>query len=119
LIPELAEKLNAMSESIDVWLRRYMRTGARFDPVDWARKAMWWTKGSMTFKEAYEVSDIISRGYISHIDGIIIPENRKDFEHLGHSSSRFKPDEAFELPNCSRLRYLFCCYCFSCRAWNS
>jgi hypothetical protein len=37
-----------------VWAKRAWRTGARFDTVEWARKASFFTMGSMTFKEAYE-----------------------------------------------------------------
>lgn len=31
-----------------------MKQGSRFDAEDWARKAQWITKGSLTFLEAYE-----------------------------------------------------------------
>lgn len=54
LVPELADKLTACEDSILVWLRRFIRTGARFDTLQWARKATFWTRGSMTFREAYE-----------------------------------------------------------------
>ncbi|KAH9049590.1 patatin-domain-containing protein [Lactarius hengduanensis] len=53
LVPELANKINACEESINVWATRFWKTGARFDSVDWARKACWFTFGSMTFREAY------------------------------------------------------------------
>jgi predicted acylesterase/phospholipase RssA len=33
---------------------RAWRTGARFDTIEWARKASFFTLGSMTFKEAFE-----------------------------------------------------------------
>lgn len=54
LVPALASKITACSEPFKVWFPRWWRTGARFDSVDWARKCSWFTKGSMTFREAYE-----------------------------------------------------------------
>ena len=54
LVPALAGKINACSEPLSVWLRRWWKTGARFDSVDWARQCAWWSHGSMTFREAYE-----------------------------------------------------------------
>ncbi|KAF7563192.1 hypothetical protein G7046_g940 [Stylonectria norvegica] len=54
LVPALAERINACGESFMVWLPRWWKTGARFDSVDWARRCSWWTRGSMTFREAYE-----------------------------------------------------------------
>ncbi|KAI8634890.1 lipase [Xylariaceae sp. FL1651] len=54
LIPALAHKINACSEPITTWFMRWWKTGARFDSVDWARQASWWSRGSMTFREAYE-----------------------------------------------------------------
>lgn len=54
LIPALAHKLTACREPISTWLPRWWRTGARFDSVDWAKQMGWWTRGSMTFREAYE-----------------------------------------------------------------
>ena len=36
------------------WFNRWRQTGARYDSVDWARRAAWFTRGSMTFKEAYQ-----------------------------------------------------------------
>ncbi|KAF8914659.1 acyl transferase/acyl hydrolase/lysophospholipase [Mucidula mucida] len=53
LIPELAERLTACDEPFSVWGKRLWETGARFDSVTWARKSTWFTRGSMTFKEAY------------------------------------------------------------------
>lgn len=53
LVPELANKINACQEPFNVWATRVWKTGARFDAVDWARKACWFTFGSMTFREAY------------------------------------------------------------------
>ncbi|KAG2152274.1 patatin-domain-containing protein [Suillus cothurnatus] len=43
LVPELAQKLTAS----------FLATGARFDSVTWARKCTFFTRGSMTFREAY------------------------------------------------------------------
>lgn len=54
LVPALASKITACSESFTTWFWRWYRTGARFDSVDWARQCAWWTHGSMTFREAYE-----------------------------------------------------------------
>ena len=38
LVPELAHKLTACEEPFEVWLKRFWKTGARFDSVTWARK---------------------------------------------------------------------------------
>ncbi|KFA55815.1 hypothetical protein S40293_01889 [Stachybotrys chartarum IBT 40293] len=54
LVPALAQRINACSEPASVWLPRWWKTGARFDSVDWAARCSWWTRGSMTFREAYE-----------------------------------------------------------------
>ncbi|KAK4247722.1 acyl transferase/acyl hydrolase/lysophospholipase [Corynascus novoguineensis] len=54
LVPALAHRITACREPIAVWFRRWWKTGARFDSVDWARQCAWWTRGSMTFREAYE-----------------------------------------------------------------
>ncbi|KAI0486898.1 lipase [Xylaria cf. heliscus] len=54
LIPALAHNIKACSEPITTWFPRWWKTGARFDSVDWARQASWWSRGSMTFREAYE-----------------------------------------------------------------
>ncbi|GME86086.1 unnamed protein product [Ambrosiozyma monospora] len=55
LTPKLAKNINACGDDPwYVWMYRWWRTGARFDPVDWARKAQWWTLGSTTFQECYE-----------------------------------------------------------------
>ncbi|ORX37891.1 acyl transferase/acyl hydrolase/lysophospholipase [Kockovaella imperatae] len=54
LVPRLADKITACSEPFTVWFRRFRKTGARFDSVEWAKKAMFFTGGSLTFKEAYE-----------------------------------------------------------------
>ena len=54
LVPALAHRLTACEEPITVWFRRWWKTGARFDSIDWAKKCSWWCRGSMTFREAYE-----------------------------------------------------------------
>ncbi|KAM0745772.1 patatin-domain-containing protein [Meredithblackwellia eburnea MCA 4105] len=54
LVPELADRITACEEPFRVWAARAWKTGARFDTIDWARKASFFTMGSMTFKEAYE-----------------------------------------------------------------
>ncbi|KAG8907025.1 hypothetical protein FRB99_005545 [Tulasnella sp. 403] len=56
LVPELADKITGCEETISVWAKRVWRTGARFDPVDWARKGAFFTRGSLTFREAYELT---------------------------------------------------------------
>ncbi len=54
LVPALADRITACDESIAVWGRRFLATGARFDTVAWAEKSMFFTMGSMTFRECYE-----------------------------------------------------------------
>ncbi|KAK3190984.1 hypothetical protein K4F52_002933 [Lecanicillium sp. MT-2017a] len=54
LIPALSTRINACREPMSVWFPRWWKTGARFDSVDWAARCSWWTRGSMTFREAYE-----------------------------------------------------------------
>ncbi|GAA5968070.1 hypothetical protein JCM3765_003572 [Sporobolomyces pararoseus] len=54
LNPELADRITACSESTLTWLKRVYKTGARFDTLEWAKKASWFTLGSMTFREAFE-----------------------------------------------------------------
>ncbi|KAG7575453.1 hypothetical protein FFLO_00272 [Filobasidium floriforme] len=54
LVPELADRITACEDSLLVWLKRVWKTGARFSPVEWAKKATFFTRGSMTFREAYE-----------------------------------------------------------------
>ncbi|KAG7096913.1 hypothetical protein E1B28_004317 [Marasmius oreades] len=53
LVPELANRITACEDPISVWARRAWKTGARFDSVLWARKATFFTLGSLTFAEAY------------------------------------------------------------------
>lgn len=54
LVPALAHKIDACKEPFGTWIMRWWRTGARFDSVDWAKRCSWWSRGSMTFREAYE-----------------------------------------------------------------
>ncbi|KAF9428365.1 hypothetical protein BGZ94_002627 [Podila epigama] len=54
LVPKLAHKFTACADNIFTWLPRFIHRGSRFDAEDWARKAQWVTKGSLTFLEAYE-----------------------------------------------------------------
>lgn len=54
LVPALAHRITACHDSFWVWFRRWRQTGARFDSVDWAKRCAWFTRGSMTFKEAYQ-----------------------------------------------------------------
>jgi predicted acylesterase/phospholipase RssA len=53
LVPKLHAKISACHDSTATWVRRWWRTGARFDSIDWACRCCWFTRGSMTFKEAY------------------------------------------------------------------
>ncbi|WOO77576.1 Patatin-like phospholipase domain-containing protein [Vanrija pseudolonga] len=54
--PELARKLCAFDDPPLASLKRWWDTGARYSAYDWARKAMFFTRGSLTFKEAYELT---------------------------------------------------------------
>lgn len=66
--PELADKITACEEPFTTWGKRWWETGARFDAILWARKvrltlpvvansqSMFMTRGSLTFKEAYELT---------------------------------------------------------------
>jgi len=54
LVPALAARITACSDPFTTWIPRWWKTGARFDSVEWARKSSWFTRGSMTFREAYE-----------------------------------------------------------------
>ena len=53
LVPALAHRITACHDDVLTWIKRWYRTGARFDSVDWARRCSWFTRGSMTFREAY------------------------------------------------------------------
>lgn len=54
LNPELARRINICQGSWAQKFTRYIRTGALFDSQEWCKEAMWFCKGSLTFKEAYE-----------------------------------------------------------------
>ena len=54
LVPELAHKIKACHDGFTTWVRRWWRTGARFDTMDWAEQCSWFCRGSTTFREAYE-----------------------------------------------------------------
>ncbi|TIA98977.1 hypothetical protein E3P77_03727 [Wallemia ichthyophaga] len=54
VITELADKIKACEDSFSVWFPRWWRTGARFDTIAWAEKSMFFTRGTMTFQDAYE-----------------------------------------------------------------
>ncbi|KAK2785635.1 hypothetical protein FQN52_008322 [Onygenales sp. PD_12] len=54
LVPALAHKITACHDPFQTWIKRWWRTGARFDAVDWAEKCSWFCKGSTTFLEAYQ-----------------------------------------------------------------
>lgn len=54
LVPALALRIRACREPFSTWIRRWWRTGARFDTLDWALQCSWFCRGSMTFREAYE-----------------------------------------------------------------
>lgn len=54
LVPSLAYRIRASTDSFLTWFRRWWRTGARFDSVEWARQSSWFCRGSTTFREAYE-----------------------------------------------------------------
>lgn len=75
LVPELADRITACEEPISVWLPRVFRTGARFDALQWASKSMFFTRGSLTFREAHELT-----GKILNIS--VIPSDRHSPAHL-------------------------------------
>lgn len=53
--PEIADKIDLLSgDPFSVWFKRWWKTGARYDPIAWARTCEWWTMGSTTFKESLE-----------------------------------------------------------------
>ena len=54
LVPALASKITACQDDFRTWFRRFRHTGARFDALDWARHCSWFTRGSLTFREAYQ-----------------------------------------------------------------
>lgn len=54
LVPALAYRIRACHEGFATWIRRWWKTGARFDTLDWAKQCSWFCRGSTTFREAYE-----------------------------------------------------------------
>lgn len=38
IVPRLADKITACSDSFTVWFKRFLKTGARFSSVEWAEK---------------------------------------------------------------------------------
>lgn len=54
LVPALAHRIKASQDSTYTWMKRWYQTGARFDAVQWGKACAWMTRGSMTFKEAYQ-----------------------------------------------------------------
>ena len=54
LVPELANKIKFVHDSLIAHIARYATTGAFFDSDHWCRLALWFCRGSLTFKEAYE-----------------------------------------------------------------
>lgn len=54
LVPALAHRIKASQDSTLTWMKRWYKTGARFDAVQWGKGCSWMTRGSMTFKEAYQ-----------------------------------------------------------------
>ena len=54
LVPALAHRITACHDDTITWIKRWYKTGARFDSLDWAKKCAWMTRGSMTFREAYQ-----------------------------------------------------------------
>ncbi|KAI8997698.1 acyl transferase/acyl hydrolase/lysophospholipase [Pilobolus umbonatus] len=54
LRPELAQRINICAGSWGTRLKSLATTGALFDATAWCKEAMWFCKGSVTFKEAYE-----------------------------------------------------------------
>ena len=54
LVPALAHRITACHDPLSVWFRRWWRTGARFDSVDWAKRCSWFCRGSLTFLEAFQ-----------------------------------------------------------------
>lgn len=54
LNPELAQRIRICQDSWPKKMTRFVTTGALFDSEQWCREAMWFCKGSLTFKEAFE-----------------------------------------------------------------
>ncbi|KAF9652224.1 patatin-domain-containing protein [Thelephora ganbajun] len=69
LVPQLANRITACEEPFSVWFKRFWTTGARFDTLAWAKKCTFFTRGSLTFREAY-----LRTGRILNIS--VIPADR-------------------------------------------
>jgi len=69
LVPQLANRITACDEPFRVWFRRFWSKGARFDSIQLARKCTFFTRGSLTFREAY-----VRTGRILNIS--VIPADR-------------------------------------------
>ena len=54
LVPALAQRIRICQDPWFTKLKRYATLGALFDCEQWCREAMWFCRGSLTFKEAYE-----------------------------------------------------------------
>lgn len=54
LVPALAHHIRVCADSFHVWIRRWYRTGARFDSLNMALESSWFCRGSTTFLEAYQ-----------------------------------------------------------------
>ncbi|CEP17561.1 hypothetical protein [Parasitella parasitica] len=54
LNPELSCRIRICQDSWPTKLYRFVSQGSLFDAEQWCREAMWFCKGSLTFKEAYE-----------------------------------------------------------------
>ena len=54
MVPALADRITACEESIKVWSKRVWKEGARFDTLQFAEKAQWFCRGSLTFMEAFK-----------------------------------------------------------------
>ncbi|WFD19765.1 hypothetical protein MCAP1_002001 [Malassezia caprae] len=54
LVPDLARHITGCDDPMHVWMYRMYLTGARFDAIKWARQVQFFTRGSMTFREAFE-----------------------------------------------------------------
>ena len=56
LVPALAHRIKACREPFSITARRWWRTGAQFDSIDWARRCAWFCRGDLTFLEAYQLT---------------------------------------------------------------
>jgi len=54
LVPALTHRITLCHDSVMTWVIRWYKTGARFDAVDAGRRLAFFTRGSLTFREAYE-----------------------------------------------------------------